>query len=592
MLNEELQVNSDKSNLLKNIILEELNNLLGIIRLFDEDLNEIHIHKLSFKDKLSKTDKNEYSSSIKQIGAFEPRLELVYKTARSLFDLVYLYDESGKMRNPFGMKLRNLEDWVTSSKMDPNHGNVEWDILKYLSEKCGVECEFCLHKSDPPGYYTNSCKWQGSICEIEERINYFNPNNKEALFSEFTYGSYEKISHPKLFEILQKIREKSDAPISIITNGSDLKEDIINRLKKYEPISLIVSLNSSSKEVRLDAMNDITPNYSIQSLELLQKKQIPFIISLTHWYKSSCDDLYNTIEFANSYSPYIIRINLEGYSKYHPLYRKYDLFSHWNQVVDTVRSIRPRIKTPIVFQPVMYEENQYNEEVRPIIKGIIQNSPSYFTDLKTGDEILKINNKNVTYRKTVKNVLRFMEQNADRIHLEIKRNNKIIQIEIMKSAEAYPYYHFFHKLGMDYPWGIVLSDSLDPLAVKAFIKLAGAYNNVLLLSSTLVKPSFEIMYQDLNKKDIETKLHIAIPKNHFLGEDVIIGDLLTVDDFIRGIREWIIQNDLLPDIIVIPATVFSAWGKDITGKSYRHIQRIIKIPVILLETDRIWSLGG
>lgn len=575
-----------------NLIINELKNLMQIIQLLDQNMNKLHIHKLVLRKQQPELKTYDYSMSIKQIGAFEPRLELVYKTTLSLLDLVDLYDEDGKLIKAYGIRLKNLEDWVTDAKMDPNHGNVEWDILKYLSEKCAVECEFCLHKSDPPGYYTNSQKWQGNLCEIDERIRYFDSDNRRALFSEFTYGSYEKVSHPEFFTVLQKIREKSNAPIQVITNGNELNEEIIRRIKAYEPISAIVSLNSSAPEVRQEAMNDSSPDNSISSLELLHKEQIPFIISLTHWYKTSCDDLYHTIKFADRYSPYIIRVNLEGYSKYHPLYKKYDICEHWNNVVKTVRNIRSETKTPVVFQPVMYEENLFNEEVDPIIRGVIKNSPAYIAGLRPGDEVISILNKKVTYRKTVKNVLRFLEHKSDSISIYIKRNNKIIQTEITKSVDTYPYYSFFSKLGMDYPWGIVLSDSLDPMAVKEFIKVAGDYNSVLLLTSTLVKSSFERLYKDLNQGIIDTNVYTAIPKNYFLGEDVIIGDLLTTDDFIRCVKEWINQNNLLPDAIVIPATAFSSWGKDITGKSYRHIERMIKIPVILLESDRIWSLGG
>lgn len=576
------------------LIIKQLYYLSDIIYLLDEKLDLINIKKISIKnDYKVKVGSNLGSKTMQQIGIYEPRLELIYKILQSILEVVDIYDYEGNLKQVYGFKLKNLEHWITDLKLDPNHGNIEWDILKYLSTPCKVQCEFCLHKSDPPGYYTNSGKWKGSIKEIEERIKYFDPLKKKALFSEFTYGSYEIISHPKLFEILEKIRKKTDLPISVQTNGSELDEEIIDKLNKYSPIAIMVSLNSSNKMVRKEAMKDINPDTSIDSLAYLQKQKIPYLISLTHWYKSPIDELRETIIFVDKFEPYLIRMNLEAYSKYHPLYDKYNLYEHWNRIVNLVRELREKVKTPIVFQPVLYEEMIYGEELKPIIKGVIKNSPAYFAGLKVGDEILKINNKKVTYRETVKQVLRYLEKQTDKYLLEILREKEKIIVNVQKTEERYPNNNLYKQLGVSYPWGIVLSDSLNPLVMKDFFSILEKYREVLLISSYLVQSSFKKMYEEMNENyKLKTKVHVAIPKNYFLGEKVIIGDLLTVDDFILCINKWIEKNKKKPDLVIIPSTPFSVWGKDITGKSVRHIERKTKIPVKILKTTRIQALGG
>lgn len=585
---------SAKNKLLGIVIIKQLENLLRIVLLLDDNLEVIKVDKITIKKEKNKNAKESINSiTIRQIGIYEARLELIHKTLQSIMDVVNIYDIEGNIRRSYGFKLKNLEDWVTDSKIDPYHGNIEWDVLKYLSQQCAVECEFCLHKSDPPEYYTNSCKWEGNLNEIEERVKYFEPSMREALFSEFTYGSYEKISHPKFFDILDKVRNKSQLPIMILTNGRELDDEKIYQLKKYWPAAVLISLNSTSEEVRREAMNDSNPYDSIKTLKTLKKEEVPFIVSLTHWYKSSLEELSETIEYVDKYSPCLIRINLEGYSKYHPLYRHYNLIDHWNKIVKAVRKVREKIETPIVFQPVLYEETLNDEELTPIVKGVTKNSPAYFSRLKQGDTILKISNKSVTYRKTVKDVLYFLQDKTDKISLEIKRGNEKIQVEISKKPDLYPYFKFYEELGMGYPWGIVLADSLDPLAMKDFFSIIKEYRNVLLLTSYLVKSSFKKMFDIMNENiKIQTEVHVAIPKNGFLGEELIIGDLLTVDDFIVCVKEWINNNKIIPETIIIPSTPFSVWGKDITGKSLRHIQRELEIPVKILKTDKIWSLGG
>lgn len=589
-----LKRNTSAKKALDDFILKTLKNMGELVYLMDAE-GPIIISEIEIKDgPSSNTEDTVTSMLLRQIGRFEPRLELIGAVLKQITRQVTIYDDKKNIREPTGFKLKNPAQWVTTEKMDPYHGDIEWDVLKYISNPCAVQCEFCLHKSDPPGYYTSSNKWSGNWEEIKERIKHFDPTSKTAIFSEFDYGSYEKLSHPKFFAALDLIRKKTNRVITLITNGESLHEAHIRRLKNYRPVLVVLSLNSFDKKTRKKAMKDHKADIAINALSLLHSAGIPFVISLTHWYESPLGDLAATIEYADRFSPYFIRVNLEAYSKYHPLYGKYNLHEHWLGLVKTVREKRSEITTPIVFQPVLFEENLYREETHPVIRGIVKNSPAFFAGLKNDDIILEIEGKKIKYRQTAKDVLRLLLKVKSRIMVKIRRDADEFNVELLSEREAYPSFPFLIDSGMGYPWGIVMSDSLRPEDINRLKKILEEHKGktVLLLTSTLVNPSIRYLIKELGDSKIFERLHTTIPKNSFLGEEIIIGDLLTVKDMITSVNNWVKKEGVRPDLVIVPSTPFTPWKKDIAGDSLHNLEREVKIPIKLLRTERIWAMGG
>lgn len=576
-------------------VLQTLRNVCTLVTLVDEKgpikINKIQINKDQPYVYLEETAT---SKLLKQISRFEPRLELIGTVLKDLTRQIIIYDNNNNIRKPSGFKLKNPAEWVTTEESDPFHGDIEWDVLKYISSPCAVQCRFCLHKSDPPGYYTSSSKWRGAWEEIKERINNFNPEAKTGIFSEFDYGSYEKLSHPRFFEALDLIRKKTERVITIITNGESVDEKVVKKLTKYRAVLVVLSLNSYSKEIRRKVMRDQKGRNAVNAPSILNRENMPFIISLTHWHESPMEDLEETIDYTDKFSPYFIRVNLEAYSKYHPLYGKYNLEEHWRSLVRVVRKKRAEINTPIVIQPVLYEENLYQEEIQPIIRGVITNSPAFFAGLKNGDLLLQIEGKEVKYRQTAKNVLRFLSEVTNSITIKVKRGMDEFEVKLFSIEDVYPNFSFLRNSGMSYPWGIVMPDSLCLNDVKRLQKILDEHKgeNILLLTSRLVYPSLRLLINELRTDKKFDRLHITIPQNTFLGEEIIIGDLFTVEDMVDSVHKWIKRKGIRPDLVIVPSTPFTLWKKDIAGDSLLNLERKVKIPVKILRTNRIWALGG
>jgi len=74
---------------------------------------------------------------------------------------------------------------------------------------------------------------------------FFSPG-KRALFPALG-SSYEVLSHPRALDLLRELRERTDRPFRLSTNGNRLTRDFIGELARLKPIYLYLSLNSSSR---------------------------------------------------------------------------------------------------------------------------------------------------------------------------------------------------------------------------------------------------------------------------------------------------------------------------------------------------------
>ena len=84
----------------------------------------------------------------------------------------------------------------------------------------------------------------------------------------------------------------------------------------------------------------------------------------------------------------------------------------------------------------------------------------------------------------------------------------------------------------------------------------------------------------------EIDLILEVPKHRFWGGNIVIGDLLTVDDYIVHIQEHGRRQGRAPDLVLVPTTGFNAWGRDIRGEPYLKIKRVTGVPVELVDHPR------
>ncbi len=113
---------------------------------------------------------------------------------------------------------------------------------------------------------------------------------------------------------------------------------------------------------------------------------------------------------------------------------------------------------------------------------------------------------------------------------------------------------------------------------------------VLLLTSRLVRPTLERLISR-NGLFSGVRLHLHVPESDFFGGNIFMGDLMVVEDFIRAARQFMDQQKIRPDLIVVPSSPFhlSGWSRDLTGRVYLDIERHLRIPVALVECDPIFD---
>lgn len=601
--------------IIANLVSKQVNSLLKIVDLekngkkvkvdgfwikyYQSDSKKLHNKERNESyDMEEKEEKIDYQD-IDSICRFEPRIKFIQKQ----FQIVLKVADFSFKGNPVyidGFKIKDLHYWVTTKIEDENHGDPYYDVLQYLSWPCTTNCEFCLYKGDPPGYFSKSkYSWLTPLEEIKTRIKYWDPENNKALFSKSDYNFFEILTHPNFFEFALEARKKTNRYFNIVTGGAQLTKSMIDSLEWLKPIFIVVSLNSDEPQLRKKFMKDNNPNVAIKSLYHLEKRKIPFAVSLTAYKGIPLVSLKNTIMHVDKINPYFIRVVLDAHTRYNPIsLNKEKSIRRWKQVVKLVKNIRQELSSPIIVQPVMFEECFFDSRRnRTKVEGVIRNSPAQKAGIRVGDEIVKINDIQVLSRPFAKYLLRLSaEEDIKEIEIIAKRSEQLLTFTLKKSNQVnYPYIPYKPWSPLFFPYGIVLLHGLDPLKILEIENIAKKFRSkrILFLSSILVKPSLEDYIKTLNlfkNKDVE--LYIEVPKNsHFLGGDIIVGDLLVIEDFISSVRKWIKKHNCKPDLVIIPSTPFTKWKRDLKGKVYKNIERELSIPVALIECSRIFNIN-
>lgn len=560
-----------------------LNNFFVLLRLVDLEykgnkviFNEILIRIMSTEKEIFDYDKR--YQLIQTVKAKEPRIEYIGKMISMFLNLFELRINGAAVKVD-GFRLKNLSDWLIYNNDEPNN------ILQYISSDCNANCCFCFQKGNPP-LLKEAQKKHCSIFEIKTRLKYYSAKRKTALFNQSWMEIDELLTHPYAIDILKKARVKTSNVLQIITNGLSLTENMIKELKQLEPIRISVSLNSANVDIRHRLMNDVNTKVAINSLILLKQYKINYIVTITMWPTISFEDLYDTLKYIQKNDAYSVKIFLPGYSKY--ISRK-PLFNHhnyWGEIVCFIKKVRHEFDMPVLCVPELYEDwyfKNYNQ--KNLIQGIIKNSPAALSGLKLNDEILKINGVDMSTRKQTVAFLNSSAQILKKVNIMVKRDEEVksFLLDEQYSNNKYPYF-----INSWAPFGINVGFGLDDKTINVIEDIIDKHNakNVLIMSSYILEPFLKVMMKKRGKSN--KQVQILIPENNFFGGNIIVGSMLTVDDYIDCLKNWIKLNGK-PELILIPSTPFgsrgSGWYRDILGKSYRYIERNIQVKVKLIPFD-------
>lgn len=577
---------SDLAGLLKNHFRELLNLIIptsegrhvkvdGFKLLNDIDFIH-HLYPVEEKGGLGKED---------PLEIYEPRIGYIQRLLESLLRFVDL-EVDGKPVQVNGFRLKTLTHWL-----GPGGGVI--DLLAHSASHCNLNCRFCYNKGVPSILKPMAKEPVEEYREIETRITFFSPRAKLNLFPKF--GSpCESLVHPYILDILKSLREKTDEPFRISTNGSRLTPKMIQSLEKVKPIFLDISLNSAIPERRSWLMEDPHPEIALNSLAFLKDARIPYSVVIVPWpfpsHEIMLKDLRETVAFASYHGSSFIQVSLPGYSRF---FSQEELFSHekvWNELKILVQELRTSTDCPLVLRPGLFEE--YTDPIRiniPELIGVIKNSPLALAGIRKGDRLLKISGiplKNRPQARALLNILQ--ESDLQEASITVQRGDAKRDLALDLSFFDYPYTpETAINLGAVFPSSGIPEDWIENLS-----RIIDFHNlkEVLLFTSSLVRPMLEKMLRH-NDHFSGLNLHLRAPPNRYLGGNIFMGDLLVVEDFIEAISQFMEEEEIRPDLVLIPSSPFhmSRWGRDIVGRVYLDIERYTGLPVALVPCNPIFD---
>jgi len=519
---------------------------------------------------------------------YEPRIEYIARQLHDILALVELESE-GKPVAIDGFRLKNHRDWASSRVECAS------DILMHASSRCDLNCVFCYNRGAIDSLAWHKQSPEKELMEIQTRLSLYNASGGTGLFP--SYGSpCEFMANPHAIEILGELRRKTSATLRICTNGTKLEESTIARLEEVAPVYLDVSLNSTSPYRRSALMGDDHPETAIRSPALLKKYGIPYSVTVVMWpfpsLEQALEDLATTAAYAEDNLAVLVQVNLPGYTRVFTPRPPFDTEKVWRRTVEHVQGLRERVGCPIVIRPSLYEENLTRDRKNMAeVIGTVINSPASKCGLEPGGLVAMINGITVANRAQARDLLTILQGNGtDSGTLTVRKGGRLIELEIQPADCDYP----FAPLTGTHLGAVFMGTGLreEYLERMRNILLARGAREVLLLSSTLVKPTLEQLLEDNPLYVPEgTRLHIEVPENDSFGGNIILGDLLLVQDFIDFIKRYLRETGSRVDLILIPSSPFylGGWNRDLSGRPYLDIEREVGIPVALIECDPMWD---
>ena len=507
----------------------------------------------------------------------EPRVELIESMLRSLLDVVDLEFE-GQPVSVDGFRLRNLDDWRTvhETSLQQNLGS--------LSTACNCKCVFCYEDGNPQGLFEKQPRFVG-MDEARTRLRYL--HDGRGLFRE-SKGFFEPLANPDFLALLELIREhEPDQVIDVTTNGALLTPEMITRLAELRPVYVNLSLISADPQTRHSLMGDPRAESAIRAIALLRESEIPFMGTLVPWPEQGLDDITRTIEYLDCHDARLIRISMPGLTRYHPRYEPGTIEAWLPQVMQQVLPLRSRLRTPVIISPFAY----VSTSLEAVVEGVVRRSPADEAGIRLGDRLMTVDGTEVVSRTHAATLLRrAVEKGA--VQIEFLRKGEMIKANLQEPSlevDAYPYKPRGWRC-WDFPglsFGLCLPDSFHLQYLKQIhgaIQASKARHTLVVVSSFYRELVGELL-ADLPLPE-GARLELVVPDNEFFGGNVSIGDLWVLEDIARAVQPYLESQDK-PDLLVLPSSFLSRWGRDLRGVPYRELEARLGIEVALVKCQRI-----
>lgn len=432
------------------------------------------------------------------------------------------------------------------------HTVQHYNILP-ITSVCNVRCIFCSHRQNPAGIMAVGVP--PLPLELVRDLSQFLDKNKKIVIGESAslIMEGEPFTHPDFIKILEVIRSGyPQTLIQLTTNGSLLSEEMVRKLKAFEPLEINLSINSADIHQRKKLMGD-TKGAAIacKAPKLLEKYNFTYhgsIVAMPHL--TGFEDIYETIKILSEANSQTIRIFKPGFTRFTPpnLLPGKDVL---DKLIAKIEEWREEF-CPLTLEPKLLQD------LSAEVVGVIKKSPADLAGIIPGDIIMDINGVKPFSRVEAFNSL----QGRGEYNLRIKRKGEIkgakLKVSNSKSGLVFSY---------DLPFSL-LEDIKSVLTKRNSGK-------AMLLSSYL---GYKLLRKSL--ADVEN-IHVVPVENHFFGGNIQCAGLLVIDDFARTYFSKLLEVER-PDLLILPAVAFDHRGKDITGKGIWELEELTGCPVELV----------
>lgn len=507
----------------------------------------------------------------------EPRVQLIDALLRSLLEVVEL-EFDGKAVQVDGFRLRDAEQWRTAheSSLQQNLGS--------LSTACNCECAFCYEDGNPPGLFEKKPRFVG-MHEALTRCRHL--HDGRGLFRE-SKGFFEPLINPDFLALQKLMRENEpESVIDVTTNGALLTPELISGLCELKPIVVNVSLISSDECLRSSLMNDRRAAGAIRAVELLRGAEIPFMGTLVPLPQQGLDDMERTIEYMDANHARVIRVSMPGLTGHHPRYERGVIETWIPRVIERVLALRVRLRTPVVISPHAH----VSSAIDPVVEGVIRSSPAEQAGIRLGDRVISVDGTKVVSRAHAVSLLKRGTRRGA-VDVDVEREGERLRARMEEPAEEedrYPYkprrWQPLAFTGLDF--GICLPGSFHLQYLRQIHDAITARRprRAVVVASPFFRDLVTDYLAELSLPE-DTSVELIVPPSRFFGGTVTVGDLWVLEDIEHAVRPLLDGVDP-PDLLLLPDSFLSKWGRDLRGIPYPELEAALGIDVVFIHCEPI-----
>lgn len=425
------------------------------------------------------------------------------------------------------------------------------NILPIISS-CNTSCIFCSHKQNPDGVEVLRMGKLG-LSEFEEVIEFLSPDKKIIIGESATrIIEGEPLLHKNFIEIVSLVRERYEkTPIQITTNGILLDETIIQRLTELKLVEINLSVNCIDEIKRLEILG-LKHQDSIKDKIALLKGRLPFSASAVIVPEIiSAVDVEEMAAFLCERGASSLRLFIQGYTNLSKV--TFDFNKVYEDIYSIVSPVRSKYDIPIMVEPSIIKSLACR------VEGVVKGTPAFYAGIKQGDIITEVDASEVRTRVDGFNSA-FKRKNPV---IRVLRENQTMELSLKKPRNTSP--------------GFVVLYDVNPDISLDIERLVSRYkaDSILLMTSEL---AYGIMKELFDESDFAFKYDVLKVSNRFFGGSIKCAGLLTVEDVIVAVREYLNERRR-PDLIVLPPAMFDYKGRDLLGRSINEIEKELNISV-------------